>query len=406
MTPELAGSVQTVAAVIYRIALSLSTLPLDMMEKRSDGRFAAPDHPIADLLDDVTNDEQTAPEFRFSWWWDFELWNAAYAEIIPGPRGAVDTLERLDPEYVKPFRAPDRQLWFEIRAHNGRPRRVLHHTEVMSMRRPPYRSDGITPIPMWELASDTLAKAISIVRYSGSFFRNSGMGGGLIFPDIPPKNEEQYAKFLDIFRKDRTGFNAHREFVFPFKATFHSTSVKHNEAQFLETAREVKFEIVQLWGLPPHAVGLLDKATFTNIEQQAIDLVTQAYQPRCVLFEKTISRDLIVARRRFYAKHNLDPVRYGDLKSRYEAWAIAFHAGWLSVNDIRRMDDKNPVPGGDVYGFPLNMIPAGKGKPGRNGTQNRGSGDRRSRVSLESGTPPDTKRRQQSPSIAAKLIAP
>ena len=136
-------------------------------------------------------------------------------------------------------------------------------------------------------------------------------------------------------------------------------SVTPEQAQFLETRKFTVTDICRIFRVPPHMIADLEKATFSNIEHQSLDFTVHSLRPWLVRWEQSIARDLIVNNRAFFAEHNVDGLLRGDLKTRYEAYAIARQWGWLSVNEIRRLENKNPVPGGDEFLSPLNMTPAG-----------------------------------------------
>ena len=75
---------------------------------------------------------------------------------------------------------------------------------------------------------------------------------------------------------------------------------------------------------------------------------------------------------RFDVQFNLDGLMRGDYKSRMEGYAIARQNGWMSANDIRELENLNPLSdeeGGNLYLVNGNMIPitmtaAGTGKEG------------------------------------------
>lgn len=109
-------------------------------------------------------------------------------------------------------------------------------------------------------------------------------------------------------------------------------------------------------------IGDLDRATFNNIEQLSLEFVIFTLAPWLVRWEQTISRDLLMPAERmtYFAEHLVAGLLRGDTQSRYEAYSIGRQNGWLSANDIRKLENMNPIPGGDEYLVPLNMSPAGE----------------------------------------------
>ncbi len=362
--PVTARTVMKLALVVTccnKIAKSVAALPLKVYERQEDGtRVEAPNHPLTELLHDQPNADQTALEFRFAMTWDLAFHRAAYAEIIPGERGAVDQLAHIPAGPVRPRRI-NGETWFEAPGRDGLGRRLLHRDEVFRIVLPPYGDDGVTPQPIYQLGKETMSKALALQAYANEYFANSGGAGPWIsMKDGWFSNEEEADNFLDWTAKQWRRGRRHLPKLIPFGATVTPGGVKNNDAQFLETWQATAREIIALFDIPPHKVGDLEKATFSNIEQQALEFVQDTLLVYLSAWEQAIRRDLIIAKRRYYAKFNLAALLRGDLQTRYLAYSIGRQWGWLSVNDILRMEDMNPIgPKGNVYLTPMNMGEAG-----------------------------------------------
>ena len=136
----------------------------------------------------------------------------------------------------------------------------------------------------------------------------------------------------------------------------------NNEAQFLETRKFQVSEICRIYRVPPHMIGDLDRATFSNIENQSISFAVHTIRPWLVRIEQAMNRALFPEKEKgiFYVQFNLDGLMRGDYKSRMEGYAIGRQNGWLNANDIRALENMNPIPdeqGGNVYLVNGNMIP-------------------------------------------------
>jgi hypothetical protein len=135
----------------------------------------------------------------------------------------------------------------------------------------------------------------------------------------------------------------------------------NEDAQFLAT-REFQSEDVCRWfRVPPHMVGLTSKTTSwgSGIEQLSLNFLIYTLMIWLKRWEQAVGRDLILAPQTYYAEFLTDALLRGNTKDRYDAYAIARNWGWLSANDIRRRENENPIPNGDVYLQPLNMVEAG-----------------------------------------------
>ena len=133
------------------------------------------------------------------------------------------------------------------------------------------------------------------------------------------------------------------------------------DAQFLETRKFQVTEIARLFRVPPHMLADLDRATFSNIEHQSLEFVIHSLRPWLVRLEQGLQRQLLQGDVRFFAEFLVDGLLRGDIASRYTAYATGRQGGWLSANDIRGLENMNPIEGGDEYLVPLNMVPAGEG---------------------------------------------
>jgi HK97 family phage portal protein len=104
----------------------------------------------------------------------------------------------------------------------------------------------------------------------------------------------------------------------------------------------------------------LDRATFSNIEHQSIEFVQHTLRPWIVRYEQAIYKCLLSKEERYtyYAKFNVDGLLRGDYQSRMQGYAIGRQNGWLSANDIRELEDMNPIEDGDIYLVNGNMVSA------------------------------------------------
>ena len=131
-------------------------------------------------------------------------------------------------------------------------------------------------------------------------------------------------------------------------------SINPQEAQFLETRKFQIDEIARLYRVPPHMIGDLEKSSFNNIEQQSLEFVKYTLNPWVVRWEQSLQKALLnsTEQKSYFIKFNVDGLLRGDYQSRMAGYAVGRQNGWLSANDIREMENMNPIPeeeGGNLY---------------------------------------------------------
>ena len=131
-------------------------------------------------------------------------------------------------------------------------------------------------------------------------------------------------------------------------------SLPPEDSQFLSTREFGVEEICRIFRVPPHMVQDLKRATFNNIEHQSIDFVMHTIMPWLIRIEQAIIKDLLIDKEQdeLFPKFNVDGLMRGDYKSRMDGYAVGFANGFLSPNDIRRLENMDLIPaeyGGDDY---------------------------------------------------------
>jgi hypothetical protein len=134
---------------------------------------------------------------------------------------------------------------------------------------------------------------------------------------------------------------------------FNALSMPLADAQYLETRKFQVNDIARIFRIPPHMIGDLERATFSNIEQQSIGFVQHTILPWITRWEQELNRKLFahstVLKGRYFVRFNLAGLLRGDLNSRYRAYAIGRQWGWLSANDVRELEDLNPIEEAEAY---------------------------------------------------------
>jgi HK97 family phage portal protein len=347
----------TVFACVRVLAESVASLPLIVYERLGDGRGKrrAGEHSLYRILHDLSNTEMTSVELRETLMGHLALWGNAYGEIERDRGGRVRGLWPLRPDQMTVQRVAGR-LIYVYQLPDGQ-RMTLPADMVMHLRG--LSTDGVMGYSPIALARQAVGLALATEEFGSRFFGNGARPGGVLqHPGVLSKDaQDRLRKSLES--RHRGLSNAHRLMILEEGMTLKEVGIPPEDAQFLETRRFQVAEIARMFRVPLHMVGELERATNNNIEHQSLEFVIHTLRPWLVRWEQAISRDLLTPaeRARYFAEHLIDGLLRGDIKSRYEAYATGRQNGWLSANDIRELENQNPVEGGDMYLVPLNMVP-------------------------------------------------
>jgi HK97 family phage portal protein len=355
VTPDSAKRIAAALACVSRIGFAVGAMPLKVYtDLPSGGKKVCSDHPVYDLLYSQPNKFQTSFEFRMMMQGHFELRGNAYAEILPGARGAVDQLIPLHPDRVIPEATKDYHLRYKYNDPFTGNTRVLFQEEVFHLRN--WTEDGINGQSTVSMGADVFGTALAAQDYAARFFANDARPGSVI-TGADFATEEDRETFRKSWQESQTGRNRHKTAVLWKGMDIKALGLTAADAQLLDTRKFSRIEICSLFGVPPHLIGETEKAaTYASVEQFNIMFAVYCLWPRLVIWEQAIQRDLILANK-YYPKFSMAALLRGDTASRYAAHNSAIQNGWESPNDAREMEDMNPIPGGDQYFRPMNWVP-------------------------------------------------
>ncbi|MCB0133938.1 MAG: phage portal protein, partial [Caldilineaceae bacterium] len=283
-------------------------------------------------------------------------WGNAYAQIILDGAGRVRELWPLRPDRMSVERKGGELRYYYLQ-QNGQEVPLaawqVHHRRAMVM-------DGLTGMSPLRVAMLAVSLGMATEEFGARFFAQ-GARPGFLLSHPGELTDKAYERLKRVWNSE-TLENAHKVRIIEEGMKVEQIGIPPEEAQFLETRRFQAQEVARLFRMPPHKIGLLENATFSNIEHQAIEFVTDTIRPWLIRNEQAMYRDLLSENEQeaIYFEYLVDGLLRGDTATRYQSYAVARQWGWLSANDIRRMENMPPIDGGDVYLQPLNMSPAGQ----------------------------------------------
>ena len=233
--------------------------------------------------------------------------------------------------------------------------------------------NGILGMSVLEYAAAAINVGQAYEKFSQNYYKNGIMPSG-VFEHPTHIKDERREEFKKAIKEEYTGFQKLGSPLFLEDGLKYTpTTIKLADAEFIASKKFQIEDICRFFRVPLHLVQSLDRATFNNIEQLSLEFVMYTMLPHFKRFEGCINNQLLSTQQRkqgFYFEYNITSLVRGDLKSRYEAYGAGRQWGFLSVNDIRRLENMPKIPNGDIYMQPVNMIEAGKEPIDNNVIQN------------------------------------
>jgi HK97 family phage portal protein len=381
----------TVFACVNIISDGVSSLPLHVYERVQMGeriaKKVAPEHPLYDLLRHSPNPEMTSSTFFKTMMVHACLWGNAYAELQRNNGAKVVGIWPRNPARTKPIRLlsplniegdvlPPGTECFETTdllmdsstamvpenpelTIAGRRRLVL--AEDM-LHVPGLSLDGRLGQGVVWLTRQAIGLGLATEKHAAKYFGNGASPQGIL--TLPGKLEEKAIENLRrSWMEAHGGENAHRTAVLEEGVTYTKIAETPNEGQMLETRKFQREEVAAIFGVPQHMVASSDKMGKSNVEQSSIEFVQYCLHPWLNRWEQELKRKLFSSKRdrNFFAKFDVRKLMYPDAAARAQFYTAGRQWSFLSANDIRELEDMNPLDPkvGEMIMMPSNMQDAG-----------------------------------------------
>lgn len=352
VNPKSALGVTAAYACIRLLCETVGTLPLTIVRRQGRGREEAREHPLWPLLHDAPNPEMSTVTFKELLVAHLAGWGNAFVQPIENRGGRIVELWPVEPSRVYVERRDGRKRLAVATSGGGYD--VFNPDELLHV--PLFCYDGLLGFSPIDMARQSIGMQLAMDEFGGQFFGNGAQPGGIL--TATGKLSAQAQKNLkESFEAASSGKNRRRVVVLEEGVTYSATMIPPEQAQFLESRKYGTEDVARVFRVPPHMIGSMERATFSNIEHQAIEFVKYTLMPYLVRIERTLELGLLTpAERRTHSiRFNVNALLRGDTKTRFEVYAIGRNWGLLSANDCRELEDRNPIDGGDEYLVPLNM---------------------------------------------------
>lgn len=362
VTPATAMQIPAFAACVRLLSDTVGTVPLDVFERIDEAtRERRPDSGLAQLLQ-KPNAALTGLDFRRWAMQQILRHGNAYARIQWAGNGQPTMLEPLPAGRVTPFLpVGTSRLWYRYTSLWGGSE-TLSDEDVLHIRGPLMGEDGFVSLSPVDLFRETIGLASAQVQYLARFFANNAVPKGAL--KVPSGlNDETVELIRTSWENRHKGLeNAHRLAILDHGMSFEELGMSHSDAQLVEGYRHSTAQIASIFGIPLHMIGDTGATSNwgTGVEQHSIGFIMYVVRPYYEAIETALDHALMsdATRRRFYFEHNADGLLRGDFKSRMDAYALCIQWGLHTPNEVRRLMNYPPLPGGDQRLQPLNMAPA------------------------------------------------
>lgn len=352
VTPLAAMGVPTVFACVNARARALSSIPLKLYRRTPNGgKEVASDHPLYWLLHDAPNEEMTSADFRRAVFANSALRNNGYALIV---RDGLQRVRELYPISNKDI-APEREqgtnrLFYRLNGERIDAARVLHLKGLTF--------DGAVGVDTVAVARDAIGLAIALQDHASKYFPNSVSPSVTYTVPTFLKPEQLELLRAEIDKRNGGVSNAHRPLILQGGATANGMAQADNQkGQFIEAKKYQDKAICQIFGVPQSKAGIMDDAHYDNVESDNGAFVTDTLMPDAVQCEQALNQRLLgpIEQGKYFFQFEFSGLLRPKLLERMQSHKIAIEAGVTSRNEVRIVENMDPVEGGDNFVISQNV---------------------------------------------------
>lgn len=349
ISEEGALSLSAVYASVNKIASTLASMPLNLYRETANGKTLAKEHPAFVLLNSEPNQDLTSFTFVERMLSDALLYGCAYALI---ERGSVTSraaaLHPLNPLSIVRDTYEGQAIFRDKDSGS-----VYYPDDLVVLEN--FR--GKSPI---RLHMENMGITAAAMEYGARFFGTGGNLGGFLMTD-KSLTDEQYLRLKNTWSAQHQGLhNAHETAILEHGLKFERSTIPPDEAQFIATRKFQVEEVARIFNIPPILIQADGNTTYNNVEQILIAFAQQTLIPWARRFEMEFERKVLPERERgeFNVRFDMRSLLRGDLDSRREYYATALQHGFMSVNEVRALEDLNGIgEAGDLHLCQVNQIP-------------------------------------------------
>jgi HK97 family phage portal protein len=354
VSPTTAMGLSGYYGAMRAIAEDIGKLPL-ITYKRLDpkGKERAAEHSLFRLLHDFPNPNMESMTFRETLTHWTLGWGNGYAEIERNGLNVPTALYPIHPSRVIVEDKDARNIYYNVLNDDYTrvqvPQRDMFHVRGLG-------AYGLYGYSVARVAAESIGVNLAAQSFGAAFFGNGTHLAGVL--EHPGTLDPDGLKSLRESWADMNAgvANAYKPGILEEGMTWKRIGIPPEEAQFIESRQFGVEEMARWFRIPPHKIQHLLRATFSNIDAQNIEYVTDTLLPWITRWEQQIQRKLFgEEEEEYFAEHLVVALLRGDLKTQAEYYAKLQERGVLSINEIREAENRNPIEGGDKHFIGVNM---------------------------------------------------
>ncbi len=356
VSEETGLKLSAVYSCINVLSSNMAQLPLHVMRRTGDKVEKATDHPAYDLLHLEPNRLSSSYDWRESSQAITVAWGNSLTKIIRNKRtGQIESLQLSEPHNIEPVLKGGR-LYYKF-IHPDGTSEALESQEVLHVRA---FSAGKQ---LWSKSvirqnAEAISLGIQAVNYGNNFFSGGGRPTGIL-SSKGEMSSDQFKKFVEFWNKVKSQLRSedNKTVVLPNQLEYKSITIPPEDAQFIDSRKLSRSEIAGIFNIPAHMINDLEKASFSNITESSINFLRYTIMPWIVRWEQELNRKIFTQAERkaaYYAQFNVKGLLRATPKEQAEIYSKAIQDGYMNRNEIRSLEDLNPVEGLDEYLISVN----------------------------------------------------
>ncbi|USK78964.1 phage portal protein [Peribacillus frigoritolerans] len=356
LTTDGAMNLAIVYACVNVKANAMGKLPLHVFQKTEDGRIRVKEHPVTRLLEVRPNPHMSPFVFKSTINVHQNTHGVAYIRMQTNKStGQIESLHLLHPPSVTVARDESGKIFYvELSMDKNKPN-IYNEEEIIRL--PYLMLDGFTPKSPLRVAMEQIAVMKKQQRFLNSFYENGTLSRGVLQLS-GTLNKEAKDKVRQAWVEHTSGDdNMSKVAVLDQSMEFKNITIPLHEAEFISSMKWGVSDIARVFGVPAHMVGDLERSTFSNIEHQAMQFVSDVVQPTAVSWEEEMNYKLFTdfeQEQGYYVSFNMASALRGDSASRSAFYKTMLEMGVYNINEVRELEDRDKIENGDKHFVSLN----------------------------------------------------